>query len=179
MPVPSSLFVKIPVSRAACDKWLASPIKYIGDYGDWPGMSPAMASAYKGWRDEAADGEFMSVDEFLENIADSARYFHREYDEEEGAYYIADALHGPELMKIASTVAALRGAEKFIDRDGAGFIYVFPAVSGGDPDALTRVTRGRSEFLSPGDASPDTLYFVNEAEEYIEAMLGEEEGGGL
>ena len=48
---------------------------------------------------------------------------------------------------------------------------MFPALSGGDPEALLRVDRGSSRFLRACDASPEVLYFVNDAEEFIEAML--------
>ncbi|MDR1966726.1 MAG: hypothetical protein LBQ36_08450 [Synergistaceae bacterium] len=171
MAVPSSLFVKLSMSEEMYGLWLASPIKFIGDYSDWPDMNPAMASRYKGWRDETRPDEYMSVMEFLDNIADYARHFCYGYDDAERAARIAYASHSPKVEDVAATVAALRGAADFIDGPSPGFIYVFPFASGGDPEALLRLERGRSEFLRPSDSSPDTLCFVNEAEEFIEAML--------
>ncbi|MDR2780582.1 MAG: hypothetical protein LBB28_05605 [Synergistaceae bacterium] len=175
MSVPSALFAKLFMSKAACDKWLASPIKFVRDYDDWPRMNPEMASLYPGWRDEPQCDDFMSVAEFLSNIADYSRHFRSWYDDVEGAYFVVDAKHGSRMAEIAASVAALRGAENFSDVGRAGFVYVFPAIAGGDPEVLLRIERGKSRFLFPNDSSPETLYFANEAEEFIETMLEEEQ----
>jgi hypothetical protein len=158
-----------------CGRWLASPIKFTGDYGDWREMNPVVASRYDGWRDEPRREEFASVSEFLDEAAERSRYFHSGYDGEAGAFFVADAAHGGSPDEIASSVAALRGAESFVDADRPSFVYVFPAATGGDPDALLRIERGKSRFLFTGDSSPETLYFVNEAEEFIEEMLEDDD----
>jgi hypothetical protein len=145
------------------------------DYDDWPRMNPEMASLYPGWRDEPQCDDFMSVAEFLSNIADYSRHFRSCYDDAEGAYFVADAKHSSKILEIAASVAALRGAANFSVPGRAGFVYVFPAIAGGDPEALLRVESGSSRFLSPNDSSPETLYFVNEAEEFIESMMEEEQ----
>jgi hypothetical protein len=163
------------MSEVRSRQWLASPIKYISDYEDWPLMNPVTASDYDGWRDEPHPAEYMSVGEFLDGIADYSRYFCREYDQDAGAFFIADPLHRSKMLDIAVTVAALRGASDFIERE-SGFIYVFPAFTGGDPEALLEISPGKSEFRNPNDTSPAVLYFVNEAEEFIETLLeGDEE----
>jgi hypothetical protein len=171
MAVPSSLFVKLSMSKKMCDKWLDAPVKFLRDYTDWPQMNPVAASFCDEWRDAPENGDFMSAREYLDAIADFSRYFCYEYDDEEGAFFIADAEHKASMAEIAATVAALRGAENFKDDDGPSFIYVFPAISGGDPEALLRIEQGSSRFLHSRDASPDVLYFVNEAEEFIETMM--------
>jgi hypothetical protein len=165
------LFVKLFMSEEARDRWLSTPIRFVSDYGDWGKMNPTAARECDGWPSAPNAEDFMSVREFLDNIADFSRYFESGYDEEEGAFFVADAEHKSAMRDIAASVAALRGADAFVDDPRPGFIYVFPAVSGGDPEALMRVTRGESRFLPPNDASPETLYFVSEAEEHIEAML--------
>ena len=175
MPVPSALFVKFHMSKEMCGKWLESPIKFIGDYGDWRKMNSVMASLYEGWRDEPRHDEFASVGEFLDGLADYSRHFRCEYDDAAGAFFIADAKHGSKMDEIAASVAALRGAEGYVDEGRPGFIYVFPAVTGGDPEVLMKVERGKSYFLFPDDSSPETLYFVNEAEEFIESLLEDSE----
>jgi hypothetical protein len=161
------------MSEANSRKWLASPIKHVSDYEDWPQMNPITASAYDGWRAEPHPDEFMSVYEFLDGIADYSRYFCREYDDDASAYFIADPLHRSKMLDIAVTVAALRGASDFVD--GPSFIYVFPAVSGGDPEALLEISPGKSEFRNPNDTSPEMLYFVNEAEEFIETLMEDDD----
>jgi hypothetical protein len=171
MSAQSALFVKLYMSREMYGRWMASPVKFIDDYDDWRGMNSVMASSYEGWRDEPRQNEFASVGEFLDGIADYSRYFHSEYDEAEKAVLIADAKHRSKMREIAASVAALRGASDFVDDTRPGFVYVFPALAGGDPEALLRVEGGKSYFLFPDDSSPETLYFVNEAEEFIEAML--------
>jgi hypothetical protein len=165
------LFVKLFMSEEASDRWLSSAIRFIKDYGDWGEMNPTAARECDGWAAAPRAEDFMSVREFLDNIADFSRYFESRYDEEEGAFFAADARHKSAMRDIASSVAALRGASAFVDDPRPGFIYVFPAVSGGDPEALMRITRGESRFLPTNDASPETLYFVSEAEERVEEML--------
>jgi hypothetical protein len=167
----SSLFVKLFMSEETLDRWLSSPVRFINDFGDWDKMNPTAARERDDWTAPPSAEEFMSVREFLENIADFSRYFESRYDGEEGAFFVADARHKSAMRDIAASVAALRGADAFVDDPRPGFIYVFPAVSGGDPEALMRITRGESRFLPPSDASPETLYFVSEAEDYVEDML--------
>jgi hypothetical protein len=122
-------------------------------------------------REETRPASAKTVKKFLESMADSSQYFCCEYDDDRGALYIADAEHKSGAIEIAETLAALRGVSSFKDEDGPGFIYVFPAASGGDPEALIEIGRGTSDFLPVGDPSPEVLYFVNEAEEFIETML--------
>ncbi|MDR3332210.1 MAG: hypothetical protein LBT08_06240 [Synergistaceae bacterium] len=174
MSEPSALFAKICMSEGACRKWLASPIKYISDYDDWPMMNPTAARNHGDWTGRPV-GDFMSVQEFLDSIADESRYFCCEYDDELGAFFIADAKYRSSMAEIASGISALRGAESFKDDDEPSFIYIFPAMSGGDPEALLEVKRGRSGFLPPNDKSPEVLYFANEAEEFIEELLGDDD----
>jgi hypothetical protein len=175
MAVPSALFAKLFMTKDMRDRWLASPIKFIDDYQDWREMNSVIASLYDGWRDETRRKEFASVEEFLVGIADYSRYFRSEYDEAEGIFIIADAKHRSLIGEIAASVAALRGASEFACKGRPSFIYVFPAVTGGDPEALLRLERGKSKFLFPEDSSPETLYFVSEAEEFIETLLDDEE----
>ena len=167
----SSLFVKLFMSEEARDRWLSSAIRFIRDYGDWGNMNPTAARECDGWNMAPTAEDFMSVREFLDNIADFSRYFESRYDDEEGAFFVADAQHKSAMRDIAASVAALRGASAFVDDPRPGFIYVFPAVSGGDPEALMRITRGESRFLPANDASPETLYFVSEADERVEEIL--------
>jgi hypothetical protein len=115
------------------------------------------------------------VKKFLESMAGRSQYFCCEYDDDRATLYIADAEHKSGEIEIAGTLAALRGVASFKDEDGPGFIYVFPAISGGDPEALLKIGRGASDFLPVGDPSPDVLYFVNEAEEFIETMLEDDD----
>jgi hypothetical protein len=159
------------MSEEACGRWFSSAIRFIKDYGDWGEMNPTAARECDSWAVASETEDFMSVREFLDNIADFSRYFESRYDKEEGAFFAADARHKSAMRDIASSVAALRGASAFVDDPRPGFIYIFPASSGGDPEALIRITRGESCFLPPNDASPETLYFVSEAEERVEEML--------
>jgi hypothetical protein len=165
----SSFFAKIKMSRRACEKWLKSPIRHVSDYDDWHGMNPQAAAAPDDVT-SSAKLDFMSVDEFLDTLADLSGFFCCEYDDDEGAFFIADVHRkAGGLGDLAVFYAALRGAEAFKDDDEPSFIYVFPE-SGGDPDALLRIRKGASQFLNPKDASPDVLYFVNEAEEFAESL---------
>lgn len=175
MSEPSSLFAKLKMSRRACDAWLNSPIRHVSDYDDWRNMNPSVASNPDDIADSRKEPDYMSVLEFLESTADYSRYFCCEYDDDDEAYFIADARHARSAAETAACLAALRGAESFKDDDEPSFIYVFPALSGGDPDALLRVSRGSSEFLNPSDSSPDVLYFVNEAEEFIESLIEDDD----
>jgi hypothetical protein len=159
------------MSEEASGRWLSSAIRFINDYEDWGNMNPTAARECDGWTEAPKEEDFMSVREFLDDIADFSRYFESRYDDEEGAFLLVDAQHKSAMRDIAASVAALRGACAFVDDPRPGFIYVFPAVSGGDPEALMKITRGESRFLPPNDASPETLYFLSEAEEYVEEML--------
>jgi hypothetical protein len=176
MSEPSSLFVKIKMSRRACNKWLESPVRHVSDYTDWHEMNPYAAANLDDLRDTRTKLDYMSVGEFLDSLADYSRYFCCEYDDDERAFFIADVHNKASATEIAICLAALRGAESFKDDDEPSFIYIFPALSGGDPDAILRIRRGGSDFLPPNDASGDLLYFVNEAEEFIEALVEDDEG---
>jgi hypothetical protein len=171
----SALFVRICMSGDACKRWLDSRITRVSDYGDWPEMNPEAAGMGISDDDTRQRRGQMTVREFLDDIADGSSGFCCEYDDGVGAFFIADARHESGAARIASTIAALRGAERFKDDDEPSFIYVFPALSGGDPDAILRVGRGSSRFLRPEDSSPDVLYFVNEAEEFIEELMSDED----
>ena len=171
----SALFARIGMSRDACDRWLDSPIRFVSDYADWPLMNPVMASNYEYWRETFPQPEYMSIREFLEAIADLSRYFTCEYDDELNAFFIADAKHKSSMLEIAVCVAALRGVQDFKDDDSPSFIHVFPAASGGDPEALLKIEQGSSRFLHMGEDDPDLLYFLSEAEDFIEALLDEDE----
>lgn len=171
----NALFAKITMSRRACDRWLESPIRPACDYADWHDMNPRAAAL--GLDDPGAELDYMSVDEYLETLADSSGFFCCEYDDDEGAFFIADAQMDSAMSaisRLAALLAALRGAEAFKDDDGPSFIYVFPATGAGDPDALLRIRKGASGFLPVSDPSPDVLYFINEAEEFIESLAEDE-----
>ena len=169
-----SLYAKIPMSGKACEKWLASPIRFVSDYADWPSMNPIMASDRE-WADTFPRPDFMSVHEYLDSIAETSRDYCYEYDDDLGAFFIADARNYKTMPQIASCLAALRGAADFKDDAVPGYLFVFPAISGGDPDALLEIGQGTSRFLNANTDAPDVLYFINEAEEFIEALLDEED----
>jgi hypothetical protein len=174
---PNALFARITMSGAACGKWLESPIRHVGDYSDWHDMNPRAAASPDDLDNPGARLEYMSVGEYLETLADSSGFFCSEYDDDEGAFFIADAqmergMSG--ISRLSALLAAFRGAEAFKDDDEPSFVYVFPALGAGDPDALLRIRRGGSGFLPASDSSPDVLYFINEAEEFIEALTEDE-----
>ena len=175
MSHPSALFAKIGMSRAACERWLNGPICFVSDYADWPQMNPVMASNYDDWRETFPRPEYMSVREFLEAVADLSRYFTCEYDDDMRAFFIADAKHKSGMLEIATGIAALRNVENFKDDDSPSYVYIFPATSGGDPEALLKIEKGGSAFLHIGDDDPDLLYFLSEAEDFIETLLDEDE----
>jgi hypothetical protein len=174
MSEPSALFVRISMSEAACRRWLDSPIKFIGDYDDWQEMNPTAARDHESWLEARLRREFVSVREFFDTAANESRFFCCEYDDDLRAFFAADARHEASMAGIAASVAALRGVESFKDDDEPSFIYVFPAFSGGDPEALLRVKRGSSVFLPPNDDAPDVLCFTNEAEEFIEDLTDDD-----
>lgn len=171
MGQPSALFLKVPMSRRAFVMWLASKPKNVREFDDWREMNPTMASHF----DELAPSfyEFgqKTVSELIDTAGDRSEYFCCEYDDEAAAAVIADVSQDSGLPEIAVALAALRGAADFMDSDEPGFIYVYPALSGGDPEALMRIERGASKFLRFGDNSPEVLYFLSDAEEFIEALL--------
>lgn len=175
MSKPSALYVKLSMSKASCDKWLASPIKFVSDYKDWPAMNPVAASNYNYWGDTFPRPDYMSVQEYLDLLAESSVDYCYEYDDDRGAFFVADAGHHSETLRIATFIAALRGAENFKDDDGPSYIFIFPAISGGDPDALLEIKKGSSSFLNCATDDPDVLYFIEEAEDFIEALLDEED----
>ncbi|MDR1917075.1 MAG: hypothetical protein LBQ58_10935 [Synergistaceae bacterium] len=175
MGEPSALFARIAMSRGAYENWLASPVKFLCDYSDWPQMNPRAASSCEEWSDTFPRPEYMSVSESLETFADCSRYFLCEYDDDLGALFIADAKRLSSMIEIAVTLASLRNISSFKDLDEPGFIYVFPVISGGDPEALLRIDRGKSTFVNANDSSPEILYFANEAEEFIESLLEDDE----
>jgi hypothetical protein len=168
----SSLFMKIGMSEAACRRWLDSPIRCVSDYGDWSEMNPTAARIGLSADDTLPRPDYMSVREFLDELADELPGFFCEYDCDEEAFFVAAVSYRSSMADIASGIAALRGAEAFKDDGEPGFIYVFPAMSGGDPEALLRIDMGSSVFLRPDDSSPEALYFVDEAESFIEDLAG-------
>lgn len=175
MGQPSALFLKIPMSKTAFGKWMAAPIKHIADYDDWREMNPVMAAHFDEWGDSFYTLNFKRVSELIDAAAKRSEFFCCEYDDEEKAAFVADVEQDANPAEIAIALAALRGAEAFADGGTPGFIYVFPALSGGDPDALLEIRQGSSCFLPVGDSSPEVLYFTNEAEEFIETMLEDED----
>jgi hypothetical protein len=163
------------MSGRACDKWLESPIRRVADYNDWHEMNPFAAAAPDCLHDPLVAPDFMSVSEYLESKGDASRFFCCEYDDDERAFFIADGCSESSPAAMAAYLAALRGAESFKDDDEPSFIYIFPAQSGGDPDALLRINQGKSEFLGINDTSPEVLYFVSEAEEFVETLLEDDD----
>lgn len=175
MSDPSSLFAKIGMSKGASDKWLKSPVRNVDEYDDWRQMNPTLATHYDDWKDTFGKFEYMSVEEFLDAASHNSKYFCCDYDDDMNAFCIADACHAANMQEITIAIAALRGAETFKDNNNPSFIYVFPALSGGDPEALLQIQKGSSHFLMPNDSSPDVLYFVNEADEFIETLLEDDD----
>ncbi len=175
MGQPSALFLKVPMSKAAFGRWLAAPIKHIEDYGDWREMNPEMAAHFDEWADSFYRFRHKTVGDLMDAAAERSEFFCCEYDDEEKAAFVADIAQDANPTEIAIALAALRSAEAFVDADAAGYIYVYPASSGGDPEALMQIGQGTSKFLPIGDTSPDVLYFVSEAEEFIEALLEDED----
>lgn len=175
MSKPSALFARIAMTEAASERWLSSPAAFAANYDDWRQMNPAAASRYDDLAESLRVREFMSVREFLESLADRSRYFCCDYDDAEGAFFVADASCASSLADTVQILAVLRGAESFKDDDAPSFAYVFPALSGGDPEALLEIRRGSSSFRNPTDADPELLYFVNEAEEFIESLLEDDD----
>ena len=175
MGQPSALFLKIPMTKAAYGKWMAAPIKHVVDYNDWREMNPTMAAHYDEWGDSFYKFRHETVGKLMDAAAERSEFFCSEYDDEEKAAFVADVAQDANPIEIALALAALRSAEIFADKDTAGFIYVYPALSGGDPEALMKFEGGGSKFLSLGDTSPDVLYFISEAEEFIEALLEDED----
>lgn len=175
MGQPSALFLKIPMTKAAYGKWMAAPIKHVADYDDWREMNPVMAAHYDEWSDSFYKFSHATVGALMDAALERSEFFCCEYDAEEKAAFVADVAQDANPIEIAIALAALRSAEAFADDKGPGFIYVYPALSGGDPDALVKFEGGASKFLPIGDASPEVLYFISEAEEFIEALLEDED----
>jgi hypothetical protein len=86
-------------------------------------MNPTAARECDDWAAAENAEDFMSVREFLENVADFSRYFESRYDKEEGAFFVVDAQHKSAMRDIAASVAALRGAGAFVDDPRPGFTY--------------------------------------------------------
>lgn len=175
MSGPSSIYVRITMSKGACDKWLSSAIKFVSDYDDWPAMNPIVASNYNYWGDTFPRPDYMSVQEYLDTIAETSADYCYEYDDDMGAFFVADARHHSGMIQIATFIAALRGAEKFKDNDDPAYIFSFPAISGGDPDALLEIKKGSSAFLNYATDDPNVLYFIEEAEDFIEALMDDDD----
>lgn len=171
----SAIYARIHMSETACNRWLSSPIRQITDYDDWRTMNAVMASNYDDWLLSFEKLDYMSVQEFINLVGDQSRQMCYAYDEAPNALFLADVEHARTMMHLAIGFAVLRGAENFKDDDEPSFAYAFPAVSGGDPEALLRIERGHSRFLSVFDDAPDTLYFISEAEDFIEALMEDEE----
>ncbi len=171
----SSLYARISMSEKACEKWLASPIRFVCDYEDWPSMNPIMASNYREWAETFPRPDFMSVREYLDTLADTSKDYCYAYDDDLGAFFVADGRHYTTILQIATFIAATRGVADFKDDDGPSYIFAFPAISGGDPDALLEIGQGASRFLNVNTDTPDVLYFINEAEEFIEALLDDKD----
>lgn len=175
MGQPSALFLKIPMSKAAFGRWMAAGIKHVADYGDWREMNPVMAAHYDEWTESFYRFDAATVGELMDAAAERSGFFCCEYDDEEGAAFVADVAQDANPIELAIALAALRSAEDFADGEAPGFIYVYPASSGGDPEALLKFEGGRSKFLPAGNASPEALYFISEAEEFIEALLEDDD----
>lgn len=175
MGQPSALFLKIPMTKAAFGRWMAAPLKHIEDYGDWREMNPVMAAHFDEWTDSFYRFGHGTIGDLMDAAAERSEFFCCEYDDEENAVFVADVAQDANPIEIAIALAALRSAEAFADAGATGYIYVYPASSGGDPDALMQIERDASKFLPIGDTSPEVLYFVGEAEEFIEALLEDDD----
>lgn len=174
MTADHALFVKLQMTKSACDKWLKSPIRYVSDYVDWAQMNPTVARNCDEWLETFPRPEFMSVEEYLEGMAELSQHFCFEYDENLGAFFAADVRRSAAAPEIATCVAALRGAQDFVNDGMPGFLFVFPVTSGGDPIALLKIERGGAAFLPSSTDAPDALYFIEEAEDFIEALLDDD-----
>lgn len=171
MGQPSALFLKVPMSRGSFVMWLASKPGGVHDFDDWRDMNPTMASHFDELAPSFYEFGHKTVSELIDAAGDRSEYFCCEYDDEAASVVVADVSQDPGLPEIAVALAALRGVSDFADGNEPGFIYVYPVLSGGDPEALMRVERGSSKFLRFGDSSPEVLYFLSDAEEFIEALL--------
>lgn len=171
MGQPSALFLKIPMSKISFAKWMKGPIKRVADYDDWREMNPVMAAHYDEWVDSFYEFNCATVGELMDAVAERSDFFCCEYDDEEQAVFAADLAQDANPVEVTIALAALRSAEAYADKGSSGFIYVYPAATGGDPEALIKIEDGRSKFLPIGDASYETLCFISEAEEFVEALL--------
>lgn len=158
----SALFARISMSEAAFDRWLSSDIRSISDYSDWGELIDA---------GDAPSSIPMTVDDYLDVLSSLSEDFCCEYDE--GAFFAADTARSMSPVDIAVCFAALRGAADHKDDDAPSYIYAFDPATG-DPGPLLEIKRGTSSFISPDAGSEDVLCFINDAEEFVEALSDQE-----
>lgn len=158
-----AIYARVAMTGGDYRRWMASKIKRADDFDDWGPLAGTPSS----------QSGAMTVEQFANTLAARSPLFCCEYDDLLGAAVVADPYMYRTTGEAARIIAALRGAADFTD-DG-GYIIAWPAESGGDPDALLRITRGASQFIDPSSDEPEVLYFVNEAEEMIDALLDDDE----
>lgn len=158
-----SLYAKIRMSRPSCDKWLASGAKDADAFEEWGSLDAQRCTEAK-----------ESVMERFERVGDGEDLFCCDYDESERAFIIAGAELAADESTIVSLIAAIRGAAEYADAKESSFAMLFSAEGGGDPDALIEISASGSRFIDPTSDEPEVLYFINEAEEFIETMIEDE-----
>lgn len=158
-----SIYAKIRMTRSACDKWLSSGAKEADAFDEWGSLNAQR-------HDEMNE----SVNDRFERVGAEEELFCFDYDESERAFIIAGAELAADESTIVSLIAAIRGAAEYADAKESSFAMLFSAEGGGDPDALIEISASGSRFIDPTSDEPEVLYFINEAEEFIETMIEDE-----
>lgn len=164
MDTKYSFFARISMTEQSLGKWLKSPLPSVGSFSDWT-SAPMISSAADGCYHPSEP----TVQDYLDSLSDSSELFCYEYDN--GRLYIADADGVSSPAEALRRFAAFRGAAAFVDSNESSYLYSFPRESGGDPYGLITIDSTGSKFIPHDSASPDVMYFISDAEDFIEALV--------
>lgn len=164
---PSGVYMQVPLSRDELNAWLASPLPQADDFHDWARMNPQWQEDWRRYfttLPAASVGDFLAGWEAPQDSAGMAWC----HDPDAGELRLGAVFYDENFVSFATLLAALRHVAKHQRRAEPGYVYIYPFLWGGDPDALLRTRPGKSEPLAP-DSAPQA--FKDAADAFLEARM--------
>lgn len=153
MSEPSSLYAKIHISKEGRDKFLESHINNPSYYEDWllwlnnkEYSGSAITETTLG---QVAYNSSLSGQYIQEWMSNPSAFSYELYDESSEIWLLSMYEFSENYLEYISFLNVLRGVDRFVDREGEGYILVHSYVWGDtDSDALVHVSKGNSNIVN-------------------------------
>lgn len=171
---PSSVYLRCTMGPEAYHAFLASRPVAARAHGDWQAWFDSRRLHGPG-RVEAGhlrDSGATSVSELLKRwMPPGDRNAASSYDTRTKTWRFAMLLFTDNLGEMIQLLAPLRGVAPYCARNSGSFLFIYPYLWGGEPDAFLLLDQGKSRFA----AGPTTAQRT-EAERHLDGLL--QQSGG-